>query len=215
MRNCSHTVSKFIALAALTTVVSPVWAGKIRTQVETRRVSLPVEVQYQFSRLVRPGALVKAQEGQPGTITRTYQVTFDEQDKPVKRVLIDTERTAGTPTVFNMNRSGFTTSRGNFRRGKVLEMSASAYDASPRTLGRRASGRTKMGYRAEFGHVAVDPRVVPLGSLVYVEGYGFAMASDIGGAIRGRRIDLCFNSRSQAMRFGRRKVKVHVLHPSR
>jgi 3D (Asp-Asp-Asp) domain-containing protein len=46
---------------------------------------------------------------------------------------------------------------------------------------------------------------------VYVEGYGFAIACDTGGAIKGNKIDLCFNSRSTALRHGRRTVRVHVL----
>ena len=211
MRNCSHKVSMFLILAALTMMVSSAWASKTRTSVETKKVSLPVEVQYQFSRLVRPGAMIKVQEGQPGYVLRTYTVTFDENDKPIERELSEEQRFAGKPTVFNINRSGFSTSRGNYQRGRVLDMKASGYDSSPRTIGRGAVGRTKLGYRADYGHAAVDPRVVPLGSLIYVEGYGMALASDVGRAIRGRRIDLCFTSRSQAMRFGRRNVRVHVL----
>jgi 3D (Asp-Asp-Asp) domain-containing protein len=211
MRNCSHKVSMFLTLAAMTMMVKSAWASKTRTSVETKRVPLPVEVQYQFSRLVRPGAMIKAQEGQPGYVMRTYTVTYDEKDKPIERELTEEQRFAGTPTIFHINRSGFSTSRGNYMRGRVLDMKASGYDASPRTIGRTAAGRTKLGYRADYGHAAVDPRVVPLGSLIYVEGYGMALASDIGRAIRGKRIDLCFSSRSQAMRFGRRPVRVHVL----
>ena len=92
-----------------------------------------------------------------------------------------------------------------------MQMQASAY--TPRPAG--GSGRTALGYPAKFGHVAVDPRVIPLGSLVYVEGYGVALASDKGRAIRGHRIDLCVSSRSAAMRFGRRSVQVHVLRSPR
>ncbi|RYG44200.1 hypothetical protein EON79_15375, partial [bacterium] len=77
------------------------------------------------------------------------------------------------------------------------------------------SGRTALGMRAGYGHVAVDPRVIKLGSIVYVEGYGMAIASDTGGAIKGRRIDLCFQTRGQAMTFGRKQVKVHVLRSAR
>ena len=62
-----------------------------------------------------------------------------------------------------------------------------------------------------YGVVAVDPRVIPLKSLVYVEGYGFAIAADTGGAIKGKRIDLCYPSRAMAKRFGRRNVRVHLL----
>ncbi len=62
------------------------------------------------------------------------------------------------------------------------------------------------------GVVAVDPRVIPLGSHLYIPGYGRAVAGDTGGAIIGHRIDLAFNSYGDAIRFGRRPVKVYVLN---
>jgi len=89
-------------------------------------------------------------------------------------------------------------------------MSASAYDTSQQTIP-GGSGITATGVPAEYGIVAVDPRVIPLGTYVFIEGYGVALAADTGGAIKGNRIDLCFDSRSEALAFGRRKVKVHIL----
>ncbi|MER3495758.1 MAG: hypothetical protein C4320_02400, partial [Armatimonadota bacterium] len=68
-----------------------------------------------------------------------------------------------------------------------------------------------MGWYAGYGQVAVDPRVIPLGTMVYVENYGFAIASDTGGAIKGNRIDLCYRTNAECLRFGRRKVRVHIL----
>jgi 3D (Asp-Asp-Asp) domain-containing protein/uncharacterized protein YabE (DUF348 family) len=74
------------------------------------------------------------------------------------------------------------------------------------------SGITKTGVQAGHGVVAVDPRVIPLGSHLYIPGYGRAVAGDTGGAIHGNRIDLGFNSSSDAMQFGRRAVVVYLLH---
>lgn len=59
--------------------------------------------------------------------------------------------------------------------------------------------------------VAVDPSVIPLGTKLYIEGYGYAEAADTGGAIRGRKIDLFFNDNSDALSWGRRTVKVRIL----
>ncbi|MDN3955385.1 peptidoglycan-binding protein [Sporolactobacillus laevolacticus] len=59
--------------------------------------------------------------------------------------------------------------------------------------------------------IAVDPSVIPLGTKLYVEGYGYAIAGDTGGAIKGRKIDVFFNSNSDALQWGRRTVKVRVL----
>ncbi|WP_213974861.1 3D domain-containing protein, partial [Tepidanaerobacter acetatoxydans] len=61
------------------------------------------------------------------------------------------------------------------------------------------------------GVAAVDPKVIPLGTRVYVDGYGFARAEDTGGAIKGDKIDLFFNTSEETKRFGRRWVTVYVL----
>ena len=89
----------------------------------------------------------------------------------------------------------------------VISMEATAYlptDGSP-------EGLTAMGIPATYGIVAVDPRVIPLGTRVYIPGYGEALAADTGGAIKGYKIDLCMESYSECMDFGRRMVKVYVL----
>jgi 3D (Asp-Asp-Asp) domain-containing protein len=90
----------------------------------------------------------------------------------------------------------------------ALVLEATGYDPGPVDNTRGWVGSTKSGERARFGIVAVDPGIIPLGSRVYVEGYGPALAADIGGAIKGRRIDLCFNSSHQARAWGRKKVRV-------
>ena len=89
----------------------------------------------------------------------------------------------------------------------ALEMFATAYTAD--CYG--CSGMTKSGVRAGFGVVAVDPRVIPLGTHLYIKGYGPAIAGDTGGAIRGNRIDLGFDSPAAAYEFGARPVHVYVL----
>ena len=131
--------------------------------------------------------------------------------KPVAKDLVSKVYVEPVDALFRMGRTGYgNVSRHKYGRSRVMTMRASAYDPSPRTIP-GTTGRTAMGLRAGYGHVAVDPRVIRLGTMVFVEGYGFAIASDTGGAIKGNRIDLCFNTRSEALRFGRRTVRVHVL----
>jgi resuscitation-promoting factor RpfB len=99
---------------------------------------------------------------------------------------------------------------GTIRLAKAaVSMVATAYTAN--CYG--CSGMTASGQHAGHGIVAVDPRVIPLGSHLYIPGYGQAVAGDTGGAIHGNRVDLGFNSNSDAMQFGRRSVTVYVLHP--
>lgn len=210
MRNCSHIVSAacIVLLCSISAFAAKKQEEKkaVETKVETK--AIPATVEYQFSRLVGPGRIQKIQDGKPGEVRRTYEI-IRKDDKPVDKKLIKEERVEPKPTLFAMGKAGFPTSRGAFGRGRVMTMQASAYDPSPASNG--GSGRTKMGYRVAYGHVAVDPRVIPLGTMVFVEGYGFAIASDIGSAIKGNRIDLCYRNRSEAMEFGRRNVRVHIL----
>ena len=90
---------------------------------------------------------------------------------------------------------------------QVLGMEATAYLPTDGS----GEGLTAMGIPATYGIVAVDPDVIPLGTRVYIPGYGEALAADTGGAIYGYRIDLCMENYWQAMDFGRREVTVFVL----
>ena len=91
--------------------------------------------------------------------------------------------------------------------GSAMQMIATAYTAS--CYG--CTGITASGRPAGHGVVAVDPRMIPLGSRLYIPGYGHAVAGDTGGAIHGNRIDLGFNSLHDALLFGRRAITVYVL----
>jgi 3D (Asp-Asp-Asp) domain-containing protein len=94
---------------------------------------------------------------------------------------------------------------------RELQLEATGYDPGPVDNTRGWVGSTRTGVRAHFGIVAVDPKVVPLGSLVYVEGYGPGLAADVGGAIKGKRIDLCFNNTREARAWGRRRTRVWIV----
>lgn len=131
-------------------------------------------------------------------VLETTEVLKSEITKdPVKEVVeVGSKKAAAAPNGKNAKR--------------VIVMQATAYDPS-------AGSKTAMGTRARVGAVAVDPRVIPLGSKLYIESmdgfasYGYATAEDTGGAIKGNRIDLFYNSNAEANRFGRRNVKVYVL----
>jgi 3D (Asp-Asp-Asp) domain-containing protein len=94
-----------------------------------------------------------------------------------------------------------------FRSNRVLTMEATAY--TPYDSG--VVGITASGHPMRRGLVAVDPRVIPMGTRMYIEGYGYAIASDTGGAIRGHKIDLAVDTLAEAYQIGRRKVTVHIL----
>ena len=89
----------------------------------------------------------------------------------------------------------------------VMAMEATAYLPTDGS----GEGLTAMGIPATYGVVAVDPSIIPLGTRVYIPGYGEAIAADTGGAIIGYCIDLCMESYAECMNFGRRVVTVYVL----
>ncbi len=100
-----------------------------------------------------------------------------------------------------------------FRGGHLREFDMLATAYGPPTVDRHVpSWITASGKRVRYGLVAVDPKVIPLGSKLYVENYGYAIAADTGRLIKGNRIDLFFfNSLSELKKFGRRYVTVYLL----
>lgn len=93
--------------------------------------------------------------------------------------------------------------------GRTITMRSTAYTSDPAENGGYST--TAMGTAIRYGVAAVDPRVIPLGTRLYIEGYGYARAEDTGGAIKGNRIDLVFGSKSQSNNWGRRTVRVTIL----
>lgn len=95
---------------------------------------------------------------------------------------------------------------------RVMTMTATAYTA----YCKGCIGITKTGQNLRKNPhlkvIAVDPKVIPLGSRVYVEGYGEALAGDTGGAIKGDIIDVFIPKREEALKWGRRTVKVIILN---
>jgi len=73
------------------------------------------------------------------------------------------------------------------------------------------NGITAIGLRARKGIIAVDPRVIPLGTRIYIPGYGEALAADTGGWIKGNRIDLCFETYEECFRWGKRRIKIYLI----
>ncbi|MFD1864702.1 ubiquitin-like domain-containing protein [Planococcus chinensis] len=96
--------------------------------------------------------------------------------------------------------------------GRELYVSATAYTAF--CAGCSGITATGINLKANPGLkvIAVDPSVIPLGSKVWVEGYGYAVAGDTGGAIKGNKIDLFMPNKSDALAFGRKQVKVKILN---
>ena len=102
-----------------------------------------------------------------------------------------------------------------FTYARSLIMESTAYTLSFSCTGRHPwdpwFGVTASGMMAQVGVVAVDTNVIPFHTRLYIEGYGFAVAGDRGGAIRGNKIDVFKDTMSEALQWGRRHVRVWIL----
>lgn len=96
-------------------------------------------------------------------------------------------------------------SDGNYK--KTLSVEATAYTGGTLT----AMGLKPVRDPGGISTIAVDPSVIPLGSKVYIPGYGYAIASDTGGVIKGNIIDLYMNSNDECKSWGRRQVTLHIV----
>ncbi|WP_415296801.1 3D domain-containing protein [Clostridium perfringens] len=108
-------------------------------------------------------------------------------------------------TTSNNNSSSQPSSDGKYK--KTLSMEATAYSGGTLT----AMGLKPVRDPGGISTIAVDPSVIPLGSKVYIPGYGYAIASDTGGVIKGNIIDLYMNSHDECISWGRRQVTLHIV----
>lgn len=160
-------------------------------------------------------------EGQKGTVERTYEVVTENgkivaknlqkenvTKEPTKKVVAIGTKAAPAPVTVSRGNDGGGAPAG----GREFYVEATAYTAyCDGCSGITATGidiRSNPGIKV----IAVDPRVIPLGSRVWVEGYGYAIAGDTGGAIKGNIIDLLVSSKQEAANWGRRQVRIKVLN---
>ncbi|NLC53247.1 MAG: DUF348 domain-containing protein [Firmicutes bacterium] len=201
-----------------------VWEGlrlKV-TRVNTERLTIETKitppVTYINDANLDKGKQRVVNQGEAGVLAREYTVVY-EDGKEVDRQLVG-ERVV-KPAVKKVIARGTrpvvrttTVARGQtIRYTDVLVMEATAYEPGPQSCGIYADGYTYTGKRATYGIAAVDPKVIPLGTKLYVEGYGFAAAEDIGSAIKGNRIDVCYDTVREALLWGRKRGKVYILAP--
>lgn len=206
-------------LAPATWAKSPRSDQKTEVKVVSESVKIEPPTLFETNRRLPPRQRVLVQQGEPGEKRIEWRITL-RNGKEVKREKVSEEVVQPPqPRIYEVGVYAHIASRGavgrgnSFRAVKTLEMNASAYTAH-RSGGGTGTGRTASGMPAGYGMVAVDPKVIPFGTVLYIEGYGMAIAADKGRAIRGHKIDLFFATRAQALQFGRRRVRVHILRPA-
>ncbi len=94
----------------------------------------------------------------------------------------------------------------------VLKVRATAYSNDPISINveKWRDGKTATMTTARWGVVATDPKVIPLGSRIFIEDMGWFSAEDTGGRIKGNRIDIFYPSRAEALQFGKKELIVLI-----
>jgi 3D domain protein len=197
-----------LLLVVFVTVSGFMWNhGFQTTKIETRTVEVPVEVQYERVDTLPKGEEKVLQEGAVGLDEVEEEIHYKQGDVIDTKELQRKTITPMQPKVVQVGTREVEVSRSYDRVREVITMEATAY--LPTDGG--GDGITATGIRARHGVVAVDPNVIPLGTRVYIPGYGEAIAADTGGDIVGNRIDVVLEDYGSAMQFGRRIVDVYIL----
>lgn len=203
----------------------------VSTTRETEESPINFTTEYIEDSDLTKGQTKVVSEGQAGVKSTTYEVLYkngieisreamsEDIVSPAKNKIIakgtkEATVPAMSSSVKKANDTGSTIN--GMKYSRKITMTATAYSTSPSENG--GYSVSAMGNPLGYGIVAIDPSIVPLGSKVYVEStdgswsYGIASAEDTGGAIKGNRIDLCYNgSVSEVNKFGRRSCNVYIL----
>ena len=192
---------------------STITVNKMETKLEEVLEDIQPKVVTQEVSDLPVGTTAVLNEGTPGQKRTVFSVTYKDGVE-VSRELVSSEVVkepvdkvegvgSATATVSSLAYAP-TVEDGDFSGSRVLTCQATAYTW---TGNRTATGT----WPAEGRTIAVDPSVIPLGTRVYVEGYGYAVAEDTGGAIQGNIIDLYMDSYTDCINWGRRTVTVYIL----
>ena len=189
------------------------------TRVETKNFTESIPIAYK--EVVKkdntlPNTTKKvAQEGKKGEKQITTSVVYENGVEVARKVIkevvakkpVDKITILGTLPVVPVSRGG-----SSMAYGKVLKVKSTAYWAV-NGVGKTytASGRKAVRNPEGYSTIAVDPKVIPYGTRLFVEGYGLAIAADTGTAIKGNKIDVYFNTYGEACKWGVKYVNVYVL----
>ena len=208
---------------------SNIQVDRITTQVIEVKEPIPYEVQRKEDATLLIGLVEEENDGKDGELKKVWEKVYKNGvmtekkllssnvlEEPVHQIIkVGTKKitppptvtpstapppaAASSPAVFQVASRG----ESELRFSKSFNVVATAYT--------HTGNRTSTGVMPYVGVVAVDPSVIPMGSNLYIEGYGYGKALDVGSAIKGNRIDVFLNSEGQAVQWGRRTVKIYVL----
>ncbi|MDQ8737445.1 ubiquitin-like domain-containing protein [Paenibacillus sp. LHD-38] len=212
---------------------------RVDTKVSETERAMPFSIVKKSDPTLAAGKEKLVQTGKQGVIVESIEKQYEDGvliskkmvSKVVETAAVDQVVAIGTkkeapkvtvlssksPSIASLTKSGVT-----FKAKKVLKnVMLTAYSAGVASTGKDTNhpqyGITASGARVQEGRtIAVDPKVIPIGWWVYIEGIGFRRAEDKGSAIKGNKIDVYFDSTKVANKFGRKKgITVYVLGPNK
>lgn len=185
---------------------------RVAHTIATEQMAVPYEVRSTVDPRTPRGIVRVVTPGRLGLRERVWRITT-EDGRVTARTLVGWRQVRDPlDRVITVGTQNVAAARGQFAGVEYLDLVATAY--SPFCC-KGVDDITALGIRAGYGVVAVDPKVIPLGSRLYIEGYGYAIAADTGSAIKGLRIDLGYETKRQALQFGRRPVRVYIIQKGR
>lgn len=170
----------------------------------TQDEEMPYQVEKTTDSTLEKGLTRTLKSGKNGVARNTTLVTY-YNGQEAKREIVKMEtlvqpvnKVIAMGDITSVSRGG---QRLDFKEALFMEATAYTYTGS----------HTATGNNPAVGMVAVDPTVIPLGSKMYIEGYGYAWAADTGGLVKGNVIDVFLEEHSQCVNWGRKTVKVYIL----
>ncbi len=236
LRSQDEVVPALNTKLAAETEITVVRVDKHRMQTEQ---PMPFTVVKKEDPSLEKGKEKVVQQGKQGTIVAQYEKVYENgvlvekklltkfmsESKRDQIVAVGTKKpqpavtilSSKSPDVATVSKQGVT-----FKAKKVLKnVTLTAYSAGVESTGKDEShpqyGITASGTKVKEGRtIAVDPKVIPIGWWVYIEGVGFRRAEDKGSAIKGKKIDVYYDSHSHAEKFGKKSgYTVYVLGPNK
>lgn len=190
---------------------------RIKREIQIAHEYIPFETVWEADPELELDTQVLAQDGARGVREQRSLVTFEDGLEVKRELIADFVARPPQPRVYKYGTKvvirTLDTPQGPVQYWRKIRMLATSYSASTAGVSREKSwyGRTRCGQNMRFGIVAVDPRIINLGSNVYVPGYGIGNACDTGGAITGKRIDLGYDDDNLKLWY--RWVDVYLLPP--
>lgn len=191
-------------LNAQLTAAATIGITRVSQEYVTEEIVIEPPLVRQADNSLEQGVSKVISQGKSGLRADTYMITYEDGEE-VSRELAESqivqkpkEKVMAYGTISLASREGR-----SFEFKEARTVTATAYT--------HTGNRTATGTQARVGVIAVDPRVIPLHTEVYVEGYGFAVAEDTGGAIKGDKIDIYLETREACRSWGVRKVKIYIL----